>query len=66
MNDGRRAADYDGRTALHVAAAQGAAETAKLLLEQPGIEAGKKDIGGTTAVEEAQKHNQAAVVALFK
>lgn len=59
------AADYDGRTALHVAAAQGAVETAMMLLEQPGIDTAKKDIGGATAAEEAQKHNQAAVVALF-
>ena len=60
------AADYDGRTGLMVAAAQGAVETAKMLLEQPGIDASRKDIGGATAAEEAQKHNQPLIVALFK
>ena len=31
------AGDYDGRTALHIAAAQGHLEIAKLLVRQPGI-----------------------------
>lgn len=58
-------ADYDGRTALHVACAQGSVEVAKLLLAHPKVDPSLKDIAGLTAAEEGKNHNRDAITALF-
>lgn len=47
--------DYDGRTALHVAAAEGQFECVKFLLETTGIKAMPKDRWGFTPLEEANR-----------
>ena len=58
------AADYDGRTALHLAAAEGALEAARYLLAH-GHPTGCRDRWGSTPLDEAQREDQPALVALL-
>jgi lysophospholipase len=60
------ATDYDGRTALHVAAAQGSSDTSEILLEQPNIDTSKTDISGLTASEEARRMRSRQTVMKMK
>eukprot|EP00035_Acanthoeca_spectabilis_P006379 m.123775 g.123775 ORF g.123775 m.123775 type:complete len:256 (+) comp13477_c0_seq2:1444-2211(+) len=50
-------ADYDNRTALHIACVTGQADLIDFLLRQPGIDSGAVDIFGKTPLLEAQSHN---------
>jgi glutaminase len=53
---------YDGRTALHVAAAEGNLEAAVLLVEAGGADVGAQDRWGRGALQEAQRSPGAAKV----
>ncbi|KAK2838536.1 hypothetical protein Q7C36_013350 [Tachysurus vachellii] len=59
------AVDYDGRTALHVAASEGRLEVIKFLMESTGANCTLKDRWGNTALQEAIRCNQGPVVQLF-
>ena len=58
------AADYDGRTALHLAAAEGHAAAVELLLRK-GARVGVADRWGGTPLHDAVRHRQRPVVALL-
>ena len=49
------AADYDGRTALHIAAAEGNVPAVELLVAEGGADVEKRDRWGATAGEEARR-----------
>jgi len=59
-------ADYDGRTALHLAAAEGQLQIVKMLLEQCNASIDPKDRWDQTPLDDAQKHNQLEVVSYLK
>lgn len=58
------AADYDGRTALHLAAAEGHVAAVELLLRK-GARVGVVDRWGGTPLHDAVRHRQRPVVALL-
>jgi glutaminase len=57
-------ADYDGRTPLHLAAAEGQLEAVEYLLNQ-GVHLSPKDRWNNTPMDDAQKHQQSGVVKLL-
>ena len=57
-------ADYDGRTALHLAAAEGFPPLVKLLLRY-GASINAKDRWGHTPYSEAEVHGHPAILQLF-
>jgi glutaminase len=59
------AADYDGRTALHLAASEGHVEVAAFLLSQRSL-AGARDRWGNTPLDDARRHGRAEVAALLE
>ncbi|KAI4895549.1 hypothetical protein NFI96_022534, partial [Prochilodus magdalenae] len=60
------AVDYDGRSALHVAASEGRLEVIKFLMENTGANSTLKDRWGNTALEEAIRCNQGPAAQLLK
>ena len=62
MNEG----DYDGRTALHLAAADGQLNAVKLLLKQCNVNPDPKDRWGQTPLEEAQRVGHTEIVTEIK
>lgn len=59
------AADYDGRTALHLAAAEGQIHVIKYLLEQ-GVNTDVKDRWGNTPLHEASKYEKEPYLTIVK
>ena len=57
-------ADYDGRTPLHLACAEGQVDAARYLLDQ-GVETQPRDRWGNTPLKDAMRHEQDAVKVLF-
>ncbi|XP_076027329.1 glutaminase liver isoform, mitochondrial [Genypterus blacodes] len=60
------AVDYDGRSALHVAAAEGQTEVIRFLLENSGANPALKDRWGSSPLQEARRHNKEAAVQLLQ
>lgn len=58
--------DYDGRTALHIAAAQGFSEVVKFLLDHCAVPADPRDRWGFSPLDEAVRFNHPACVELLK
>eukprot|EP01006_Ploeotia_vitrea_P020085 TRINITY_DN52328_c0_g1_i3.p1 TRINITY_DN52328_c0_g1~~TRINITY_DN52328_c0_g1_i3.p1 ORF type:complete len:990 (+),score=86.22 TRINITY_DN52328_c0_g1_i3:164-2971(+) len=55
-------ADYDGRTPLHLAAAEGHAAAIEFLLTRPGVSANVQDRWGNTPLDEAKRLRDSATV----
>ncbi|KAG2493569.1 hypothetical protein HYH03_008088 [Edaphochlamys debaryana] len=60
------ACDYDRRSALHIAGAEGNLEAVKLLIEQGGADPEFQDRWGNTALDEARRVGAAPVVAYLE
>jgi ankyrin repeat protein len=58
-------ADYDHRTALHLACSEGHLEAAQLLIEE-GADANKKDRFGCTPLDDAQRSGHHELVAYLR
>lgn len=58
-------ADYDGRTALHVAAAEGQEHAVRFLLETCNVNVNTKDRWGFTPLEEAERFEHPEVAKLL-
>ncbi|XP_060892152.1 glutaminase liver isoform, mitochondrial [Labrus mixtus] len=60
------AVDYDGRSALHVAAAEGHTEVIRFLLGNTGANAALKDRWGSSPLQEARRLNKEAAAQLLQ
>ncbi len=58
-------ADYDSRTSLHLAAAEGRTEVVRFLLDQ-GVDSNPLDRWGTTPLDDASRHRKSAVVEILQ
>lgn len=58
--------DYDSRTALHVAAAEGHIEVVRFLLEACKVNPGPKDRWGNTPIDEARQFGHHDVLSLLQ
>lgn len=59
-------ADYDGRTALHLAAAEGHKDCVMFLLEQCGVPHGPRDRWGNMPIDEAETFGHHGIVDYLK
>ncbi|XP_022300661.1 glutaminase kidney isoform, mitochondrial-like isoform X1 [Crassostrea virginica] len=59
-------ADYDGRTALHVAAAEGQEQAVRFLLEKCSVNVNIKDRWGFTPLDEAERFEHPEIVRLLQ
>lgn len=57
--------DYDGRTALHIAVAEGRGKAVAFLIEH-GADLGAQDARGATPLDEAESQGQGDVIALLE
>ncbi|XP_016313019.1 glutaminase liver isoform, mitochondrial isoform X2 [Sinocyclocheilus anshuiensis] len=60
------AVDYDGRSALHVAASEGRLDVIKFLVENAGANCSLKDRWGNMALQEAMRCNQDPAIQFLK
>ncbi|XP_068579601.1 glutaminase liver isoform, mitochondrial [Cebidichthys violaceus] len=60
------AVDYDGRSALHIAAAEGHADVVRFLLQNTRTDPNLRDRWGSSPLQEARRHNREAVVLLLQ
>ncbi|XP_023669625.2 glutaminase liver isoform, mitochondrial isoform X1 [Paramormyrops kingsleyae] len=60
------AVDYDGRSALHIAASQGQTEAAKFLIENAGASISVRDRWGTTPLQDAVRSNHSHMVQMLQ
>ncbi|XP_024911992.1 glutaminase liver isoform, mitochondrial [Cynoglossus semilaevis] len=60
------AVDYDGRSALHVAAAEGHAEVIRFLLDNAGANPALKDRWGSSPLQEARRYNREAAIQVLQ
>ncbi|XP_036390576.1 glutaminase liver isoform, mitochondrial [Megalops cyprinoides] len=60
------AVDYDGRSALHVAASEGHLEVIMFLIENAGVHFSANDRWGNTPLQEAVRNNRVQAVRLLK
>lgn len=58
--------DYDGRTALHLASAEGHVECVEFLLELCNVDHNIKDRWGNTPLDEATNFGHAPVIELLQ
>uniref|UniRef100_A0A4W5M154 glutaminase n=1 Tax=Hucho hucho TaxID=62062 RepID=A0A4W5M154_9TELE len=60
------AVDYDGRSALHVAASEGHSEVIRFLVDNTGANYSLKDRWGNTPMQEAMRHSHGPAAKLLK
>ena len=57
--------DYDGRTALHLACAEGNIEVMNMILRKRGVNLSPRDSWGNTPLEEAKKSERTDIVGIL-
>ena len=60
------AADYDGRTALHLAACEGHIDVIRFLVETCRVDINVEDNWGNIPIDEAKRHGYKGIVKYFE